>query len=81
MNDPNDQPETSTSLTISDPATIIQQAFDAKVSAADLELAFEAVHALPPERRTAAARVVCLVELFGNPEDRRQVTARVAAID
>jgi hypothetical protein len=79
---PGDGPVTNPSFTISDPAKIIQRAVDAKVSAADLELAFKALHALPPkDRTTIAARVVCLMELFGNPEDRHQVTARVAAID
>jgi hypothetical protein len=77
-----DGPVTNTSFTISDPATIIQRAVDAKVSAVDLELAFKALHALPPkDRSNIAARVVCLIELFGDPEDRHQVTARVAAID
>jgi hypothetical protein len=80
--DPGDNPGTSTSFTISEPATIIQRAFDIKVSAADLERAFETLHALPPEDCTKiAARVVCLIQLFGDPEDRRKVTARVAAID
>jgi hypothetical protein len=80
--DPGKSPELSTSLTISEPATIIQRALDAKVSAADLERAFEALHALPPEDHTKiAARVVRLTKLFGDREDRRQVTAQVAAID
>jgi hypothetical protein len=43
--------------------------------------AFEAVHALPPDDRTdIAARVVCLIELFGEPS-RHELSARVAAID
>jgi hypothetical protein len=46
-----------------------------------MERAFEAVHALPPEdRHDIAARVVCLLELFGEPA-RHEVSARVAAID
>lgn len=53
----------------------------AKVSAADMERALAAVNALLPEDRTdIAARVVCLIELFGEP-GRNEVSARVAAID
>jgi hypothetical protein len=60
---------------------IVQRICRAKVSAADMERAFEAVHTLPPEARTdIATRVVCLLELFGEP-GRREVSARVAAID
>jgi hypothetical protein len=74
-------PATRTPFTISDPATIIQRAFAAKVSAKDLERAYKALHARPLKDPTdIAARVVCLIELFGEA-DRRQVTARVAAID
>ncbi len=70
-----------TPFTISDPATIIQRGFAAKVSAADLKQAFDAIRALPPEDRTVfATRVVCLINLFGDP-GRHEVSARVAAID
>jgi hypothetical protein len=76
-----DGPATGTPFTIRDPATIIQRGFAAKVSAADLQQAFDAIHALPPEHHTdAAARIVCLIKLFGDP-GRHEVTARVAAID
>jgi hypothetical protein len=60
---------------------IVQRILDAKVSAPDMERAFEAVHALSPEHRAdIAARLVCLIELFSEP-GRREVSARVAAID
>jgi hypothetical protein len=60
---------------------IVQRILDAKVSAPDMERAFEAVHALLPEDRTdIAARIVCLIELFGAP-GRHEVSPRVAAID
>lgn len=76
-----DGPATGTPFTIRDPATIIQRGFAAKVSAADLKQAFDAIHALPPEHHTdAAARIVCLIELFGEP-GQHEVTARVSAID
>src|SRR5258705_2530697 len=78
---PGDGPATGTQFTISDPATIIQRGFAAKVSAADLKQAFDAIHALPPEDRTKfATRAVCLIKLFGEP-GRYEVSARVAAID
>jgi hypothetical protein len=60
---------------------IVQRILEAKVSAPDMKRAFEAVHALSPEDRTdIAARVVCLIELFGEP-GQHEVSARVAAID
>jgi hypothetical protein len=53
----------------------------AKVSAADMERALDAINALPPEDRTdIAARVICLIELFGEP-GHKEVSGRVAAID
>ena len=51
------------------------------MSAEDLQQAFDALHALPPEHHTdAAARILCLIKLFGEP-GRYEVSARVAAID
>ena len=78
---PGDGPATSTPFTISDPATIIQRGFAAKVSAEDLQQAFDAIHALRPEHHTdPAARILCLIKLFGEPGGH-EVSARVAAID
>jgi hypothetical protein len=60
---------------------IVRRILGAKVSAADLERALAAIDELPPEDRTdIAARVVCLIETFGEP-GRHEVSARVAAID
>ena len=60
---------------------IVERILRAKVSAADMERALEAVNALLPEDRTdSAARVVCRIELFGEP-GRNEVSARGAAID
>ena len=60
---------------------IVRRILGAKVSAADLARALEAIEELPPEDRTdLAARVVCLIEAFAEP-GRHEVSARVAAID
>ena len=57
---------------------IVRRILEAKVSAADLERAVEAINELPHEdRKDIGARAVCLIELFGETE----VSARVAAID
>jgi hypothetical protein len=62
-------------------AGIFRRILGAKVSAADLARALEAIDELPPEDRTdLAARVVCLIESFAEP-GRFEVSARVAAID
>jgi hypothetical protein len=46
-----------------------------------MERALQAINALPPEDRSdIGARVVCLIELFGEP-GRHEVNSRVAAID
>ena len=46
-----------------------------------MKRAIEALNALPPEDRTdVAARVVCLIRLFGEP-GQYEVNPRVAAID
>jgi hypothetical protein len=60
--------------------TIAERILNAKVAPADLERAFDAIAALPPEDRAdIAARSVCLIELFGEP-GRHDVSARLAAI-
>ena len=60
---------------------VIERILRTKVAAADLERALEAINALPPEDHTdIAARVICLIELFGEP-GRHEVSLRVAAID
>jgi hypothetical protein len=60
---------------------IVRRILGAKVSAADLERARAAIDELSPEDQTdIAARVVCLIEAFGQP-GRHEVSARVAAID
>ena len=60
---------------------VIERILRTKVAAADLERTLEAINALPPEDHTdIAARVICLIELFGEP-GRHEVSLRVAAID
>ena len=62
-------------------AGIVRRILGAKVSAADLARALEAIDELAPEDRAdIAARIVCLIETFGEP-GRHEVSARVAAID
>ena len=60
---------------------IVRRILGAKVSAADLQRALAAIEELPPEDQTdIAARIVCLIEAFGQP-GHHEVSARVAAID
>lgn len=60
---------------------VVERILSAEVSAEDLDRALTAVNSLEPEDHDdAAARVACLIELFGEP-GRHEVSARVAAID
>jgi hypothetical protein len=60
---------------------VVDRILRAKVSAAEMERALEAINALPPEDRAdIAARAICLIELFGEP-GHKEVSGRIAAID
>jgi hypothetical protein len=59
---------------------VVRWILDTKISTADMERALEAVNALPKDRTDFSARVLRLIELFGE-SGRNDVGARAAAIN